>query len=181
MTKSEDRVKPLESLVSDSLGSFAFTKASISNLDDTSQPFGYTYSVVARNYAKTAGNLLLVRPGVVGNYASGILERKEPRKYPIEIDSPAQYSDAFDITLPPGYEVDDLPPPVDLDNKFASYHSKTELHGNTLHYARVYEVKQLTIPMDQMDDFRKFNRIVAGDERSTAVLKPSAGAQGVSH
>jgi hypothetical protein len=178
VTKSEDRVKPLESLVSDSLGSFVFTKASISNLDDTSQPFGYSYSVVARNYAKTAGNLLLVRPGVVGSYASGILERKEPRQYPIEIDSPAQYSDAFDITLPPGYEVDDLPAPVDIDNKFASYHSKTELRGNMLHYDRVYEVKQLTIAMDQMEDFRKFNRIVAGDERSTAVLKPSASAQG---
>jgi hypothetical protein len=181
VTKNEDRIKPLESLVSDSLGSFVFTKASISNLEDTSQPFGYNYSVIARSYAKTAGNLLLVRPGVVGNYASGVMERKEPRKYPIEMDSPAQYSDAFDITLPAGYEVDDLPAPVDLDNNFASYHSKTELRGNTLHYARVYEVKQLTIPMDQMEDFRKFNRIVAGDERSTAVLKPSANSQAASH
>jgi hypothetical protein len=181
VTKSEDRIKPIESVVGESLTSFAFTKATLFNVDDTSQPFGYNYSLIAHNYAKPAGNLLLVRPRVVGEYASGVLERKEPRKYPIEMESPAQYTDAFDIVLPAGYEVDDLPPPVDLEKPFASYHSKTEVKGNTLHYSRTYEVKQLTIPMDQMDDLRKFYRIVAGDERSTAVLKPSAGAQGVSH
>jgi adenylate cyclase class IV len=74
--------------------------------------------------------------------------------------------------------VDDLPPAVDIDKSFASYHSKTEVQGNVLHYTRVYEVKQLTITVDQMDDLRKFYRIVATDERSTAVLKPSPSAQG---
>jgi hypothetical protein len=179
VSKSEDRIKPIESLVAQSLTNFAFTKASLLNVDDTSQPFGYKYSVVAQDYAKPAGNLLLVRPRVIGNYASGVLERKEPRKYPIELDTPAQYTDAFDIALPAGYEVDDLPPPVDLDKTFASYHSKTEVNGNTLHYSRTFEVKQLTIPVDQMEDLRKFYRIVAGDERSTAVLKPSATAHTV--
>lgn len=181
MTKDEDRIKPIEHMVAQSLTSFAFTKASLTNLDDTSQPFGYRYSLVARDYAKSAGNLLLVRPRVVGVYANGILEQKEPRKYPIEMDSPAQYTDEFDITLPAGYEVDDLPPPVDVDNSFASYHSKTEVKGNVLHYSRVYEIKQLTIPVDQMDSLRKFYRIVATDERGTAVLKQSANAQAEAH
>ena len=181
VTKDEDRIKPIESLVSQSLTNFAFTKAFLVNVDDPSQPFGYRYSVVARDYAKFAGNLLLVRPRVIGNYTSGILEQKEPRKYPIELDAPAQYTDAFDITLPPGFEVDDLPSPVDVDNNFASYHSKTEVKDNTLHYSRTYEIKQITIPVDQMENLRKFYRIVAGDERSTAVLKPSANTQAVAH
>jgi hypothetical protein len=174
VTKNEDRVKPIESMVSHSLGSFAFTKVSVVNQDDTSQPFGYNYSVVVRDYGKYAGNLLLVRPRVVGIYTSGVLEQKEPRKYPIELETPAQYTDSFEIALPPGFAVDDLPPAVDFDNSFASYHSRTEVKGNVLHYSRVYEVKQVTIPVDQMEDLRKFYRIVAGDERSTAVLKPAA-------
>ena len=174
VTKAEDRIKPIESMVSSSLGSFVITHASIANLDDNSQPFGYNYSLVVRDYAKSAGNLLLLRPRVLGIYASGILEQKEPRKYPIELDSPAQYTDTFDIALPPGFEVDDLPPTVDVDNSFASYHSRTEVKGNVLHYSRAYEIKQLTIPVDQMDTLRKFYRIIASDERNTAVLKPSA-------
>jgi hypothetical protein len=174
VSKNEDRIKPIESLLSHSVGTFAIAKATVQNLDDTSLPFGYNYSLVVRDYAKTAGNLLLVRPRVVGIYANGVLERKEPRKYPIELDSPAQYTDSFEIILPVGFEVDDLPPPVDIDDGFASYHSRTEVKGNVLHYSRVYEVKQVTISLDQMEDFRKFYRIVAGDERSTAVLKPVA-------
>jgi hypothetical protein len=174
VSKNEDRIRPIESVVSQSLTSFSFVKAVVLNLEDTSQPFGYKYSVVANDYAKPAGNLLLVRPRVVGVYANGILEQKEPRKYPIEMGYPAKYTDAFDITLPAGFEVDDLPPQVDVDNSFASYHSKTEVKGNVLSYTRTYEVKELTIPVDQMEGLRKFYRIVAGDERSTAVLKPTA-------
>jgi hypothetical protein len=70
--------------------------------------------------------------------------------------------------------VDDLPPAVDVDYGFASYHSKTEVSGNTLRYARAFEIKELIVPMDKMDDLKKFYRIIASDERNTAVLKPSA-------
>jgi hypothetical protein len=43
-----------------------------------------------------------------------------------------------------------------------------------LRYTRTFEIKELTVPMDKMDDLKKFYRIIAGDERNTAVLKPSA-------
>jgi len=83
-------------------------------------------------------------------------------------------TDRFEIALPAGYAVDDLPPPVDVDYGFASYHSKTEVSGNALRYTRTFEIKELTVPMDKMDDLKKFYRIIASDERNTAVLKPSA-------
>ena len=44
---------------------------------------------------------------------------------------PARDVDTFEIAIPAGYVVDDLPPPVDADYSFASYHSKTEVKGNT--------------------------------------------------
>src|SRR6266496_2126173 len=80
-TKDADRVKPIETLLSHSLATFQITKASVGNLQTTDQPFVYNYSVVAANYAKTAGSLLLVRPRFVGNKSSDLLETKEPRKY----------------------------------------------------------------------------------------------------
>ena len=39
--------------------------------------------------------------------------------------------------------MDDLPPPVDVDFSFASYHSKTAVSGNAIRYNRTFEV----IPM----------------------------------
>jgi len=43
-----------------------------------------------------------------------------------------------------------------------------------LKYTRSLEIKQLTVPLSEMEDLKKFNRVIAGDERNTAVLKPAA-------
>jgi Domain of Unknown Function with PDB structure (DUF3857)/Transglutaminase-like superfamily len=171
VTKDTDRIKPIEDLLSGSLSSFHITRASLVNLQRTDQPFGFKYTFDSPNYAKSAGNLLLVRPRVIGNKGSGILETKEPRKYPIEFEGPAKDTDAFEITIPPGYLVDDLPPPVDADFSFASYHSKTVVNGSVVDYTRTFEVKELSVPVGKAEELRKFYRIIAGDERSTLVLK----------
>jgi hypothetical protein len=173
VTNNVDRVKPIETLLSGSLSNFRITKASIVNLQQTDQPFGFNYSFEAANYAKTAGGLLLVRPRVLGVKAQAIMETSEPRLFPVEFEGPAQDIDTFEITLPPGYEVDDLPPPVDADFGFASYHSKTEVKGNVIGYTRTFEVKDLSVPVAKADDLKKFYRIIASDERNTAVLKTS--------
>jgi hypothetical protein len=172
-TKDADKIKPIETVLSGSLGTYQITKATVGNLQTTDLPFVYNYSVVAQNYAKTAGDLLLVRPRVVGNKSSDVLETKEPRKYPVEFEGPSRDTDTFEITLPTGYEVDDLPPPVNADYSFASYHSKTEVNGNTLKYTRTFEVKELSVPLSKVEDLKKLYRVIAGDERNTAVLKPA--------
>jgi hypothetical protein len=173
ITNDSDRVKPIESLLAGSLANFHITRASISNLHQTNEPFGFRYSFEALNYAKSAGGLLLVRPRVIGLKGSGILETKEPRQFPIEFEGPVQDTDTFEITLPPGYAVDELPPPVDADFGFASYHSKTQFHGNILGYTRTFEVKELSVPVNKAEDLKRFYRIIASDERNTAVLKPA--------
>jgi uncharacterized protein DUF3857/transglutaminase superfamily protein len=175
VTNNTDRIKPIESLLAGSLSSFQIVRASLVNLDRTDQPFGFNYTFQSDNYAKMAGNLLLVRPRVLGSKGSGILETKEPRKFPLEFEGPSRDTDTFDIALPAGYEVDELPPPTDADYSFGSYHSKTEASGQMLHYTRALEVKELSVPLSKMDELKKFYRMIAADERNTVVLKP-AGA-----
>jgi hypothetical protein len=175
ITTNTDRIKPIESLLAGSLSSFQIVRASVVNYEHTDQPFGFNYSFVSDNYAKNAGNLLLVRPRVLGSKSWGVLETKEPRKFSLEFDGPSRDTDSFDIALPPGYEVDELPPPMDVDYSFGSYHSKTEASGQTLHYTRSVEIKELSVPVSKMDELKKFYRMIAADERNTAVLKP-AGA-----
>lgn len=171
VTNNADRIKPIETLLAGSLSNFRITKASIVNLQQTDQPFGFNYSFEAINYAKNAGDLLLVRPRVLGEKSQGIMETPEPRQFPVEFDGPVQDTDTFEITLPEGYTVDDLPPAVDADFGFASYHSKTEVKGNVIGYTRTFEVKDLSVPVSKAADLKKFYRIIASDERNTAVLK----------
>lgn len=173
VTKSEDRIKPIEEVLGGSLPNFHITAASLINASQTDLPLGFNYSFLSEDYAKLAGNLLLVRPRVLGNKSSGILEMKEPRKFPVEFEGPEHDIDSFEITIPDGYEVDELPPPMDADYSFASYHSKTEAVGHTLHYTRTLEIRELSVPVGKMDELKKFYRIIASDERNTAVLKPA--------
>jgi hypothetical protein len=171
--KEAEKIKPIEMLLADSLSMFDIEKASVINLQQNDRPFGFEYSFSAPHYATSAGDLLLVRPRVLGSKALPLLETPEPRLFPIEFEGPARDTDSFEIALPPGYQVDDLPPPVDADFGFASYHSKSEVNGNVIRYTREFEVKQLSVPVSQAEELKKFYRIVASDERNTAVLKRS--------
>ena len=171
VSKDSDRIKPIETLLGGSLSNFRVTKASIVNLNLTDQPFGFDYAFESIDYAKDAGGMLLVRPRVLGQKGFGFLETKEPRKFPIEFYGPARDTDTFEIAIPDGYVVDDIPQPVDADCGFASYHSKTEVKGNVIDYKRTFEVKELSVPVSRADELKRFYRIIAGDERSTVVLK----------
>ena len=173
VNKDADRIKPIETLLTHSLSSYRLTKASITNLDQTDRPFAYFYSVIADHYAKSAGGLLLVRPRVIGNKSSDLLETKEPRQYAVVFEGPSRDTDTFEITLPAGYVADDLPQPVNADYGFASYHSRSEVQGHVLRYTRTLEVKEPGVPLSKINDLRTLYRIIAGDERNNAVLKPS--------
>jgi hypothetical protein len=174
VTVDKDRVKPIESVLAGSLANFRLTHARIDNLHHTDQPFGLVYSFESSSYAKNAGGLLLVRPRVLGVKALDFMETKEPRRFPVEFEGPVLDTDNFEITIPEGYAVDDMPGPVDLDYGFASYHSKTEVAGTVIRYKRTFEIKELTVPVNRSEDLKKFYRTIAGDERSTVVLKASS-------
>jgi len=173
VTNDSDRIKPIESVLAGSLPSFHISKASVVNLQETNQTFAFTYSFMTENYAKNAGDLLLVRPRVLGTKSQALMETKEARRFPVEFPGPVRDTDRFDITVPSGYVVDDVPPPVDVDYGFASYHSKTEVLGNTVRYTRTFEIKELSVPVSKADELKKFYRIIATDERNTAVMKTS--------
>jgi transglutaminase-like putative cysteine protease len=165
-----DRAKVLERFLGNSLSDFMLTKASIGNLELYDQNLTLDYRVVVDSYAKTAGNLLILRPRVVGSKGWSVLSGK-PRKYPIEFPEATRQDDVFDITLPDGYVVDELPKPVKVECPYGSYKSQVEVNGNTLHYTRMYEIKDVYVPTQKLDEVKSFLNQIAADERASAVLR----------
>lgn len=172
-TQDSDVIKPVEAVAADSFGTFRIIKASMRNSRANDRPFEWQYTVEVPGYAKVAGDLVLVRPRVIGSKASGFLETREPRRYPIELEGGERDTDVFEIALPAGYEVDELPPPVSVDYGFVAYQSKAETIGHTLRYTRTFEIRELSVPVDKAEQLKKFMRIVGDDERNSAVLKPA--------
>jgi hypothetical protein len=173
-SQETDRIKSIESVLASSFSTFQLTKATIMNRQIASKPLEWAYSLEVDQYAKPTGNLLTVRPRVLGSMSSGLLETREPRHYDIEFPGPRRDTDLFEITLPEGYVVDELPPPVDEDYPFAAYHSKTDAVGRTLTYTRVFEMKSVTVPVARADELKALYRIINNDERMPAVLRRGA-------
>jgi hypothetical protein len=167
----------LEQSLSSDLPSLDFKGYEFHETTALDQPVTLDLHLSDPSYAHAAGSLLLLRPRVVGSDAFAVPEVMENkvRKYPIEIghpgNHPGDWRDSFDITLPPGYVVDETPDPVDVDTDFASYHSSTTAKGNVLHYERDYVVRQVEIPPDKAGEFRKLESAILFDEKGAAVLK----------
>jgi hypothetical protein len=166
-----DRIKPIEKLAGASLSNFQVLKASITNLHAEDLPFEWHYTLEVANYSKTAGDLLLLRPRLLGNEAAGFLETPSARVQAVEFDEPERDIDTVEIQLPVGYAVDELPPATNIEDGFASYHSKTEFSGRTLKYTRTLEIKELSVPPAKADELKLFYRKIAEDESNSAVLK----------
>jgi len=172
-----DQIKPVEARVAASLSNFQIMKASVRNLHAVEQPFEWNYSLQAEAYAKVAGDLLLIRPRLLGLKAVDPLESNgQPRRYPIEFEESERDTDQFEIIVPRGYVADALPPPVHAQTGFASYDSHTEMVGSVLRYTRSYEVRTLSLPAAQADEYDEFYRLIARDERSTAIFRRKPGA-----
>ena len=165
--------KALESFLSKFLEGFELVNDSVDDLHNYDQTLVVDYQFSAPSYAQPFGNLLLVRPRVLGEKGSTLLEEK-PRKYPVELGAATVQTDSFDIALPPGYVVDELPPAVHADYPFASYTSKIECDGKVLRYTRIYEIKQMDVPTDRLADLKKFYEQISDDEGASAVLKRAA-------
>jgi hypothetical protein len=170
-----DRAKVLESFLGNSVNSFSIKAASVGNLDHYDLALTLKYNFAAANYARSAGDLLIVRPRVLGQKGLVIpVDKDKKRLYPVELHEPSLQSDDFEITLPPGYVVDELPSPVEAKCDYGYYSSHVEVTGNTLHYKRTYEIKEVTVPAEKLDAFRDFLRQINSDERQSAVLRKAA-------
>jgi len=173
-SQATDRIKPVEAVLADSFTSFEILKATVTAVRVNDQPVEWNYSVEAPHYAQSAGNMILVRPRLLGTKSSALLETPHPRRFPIEFTGAERDSDVFEVEFPKGYVVDELPAPVNEDYGFIAYHSKTEAVGHKLRYTRTFEIRDLSVPVDKAAQLKELYRIIYQDERAQAVLEPAA-------
>ena len=149
--------------------SFSVSAVKIQDASSLNKDLTTTYTLAATHFGKPMGPLLMVRPRVLGS--DELHPDRKSRHVPVDLRETMLARDDFDIHLPPGYAVDELPEPVRLDLGFAAYESSTELHGTTLHYHRTYTVRQVTLPADRYADVQKLAGVIEADEQRSAVLK----------
>ncbi len=169
---SEDETKQTEYMnrvIAQDFTGASMTGLKVANVDALNKDLTTTFDLQASHFASFTGPLLMVRPRVLGSYELDV-DRKA-RHVAIDLEETMQATDEYDIELPQGYVVDELPDAVKVDVGFASYVSSTELHGRVLHYSRTYTVRQMTVPATKYADVQQLAAAIAADEVSQAILK----------
>lgn len=73
--------------------------------------------------------------------------------------------------LSESYAIDELPKVVQYEYPFAIYTSETQPGDHALHYSRTYELKDVRVPVEKLEDLKTFLRDVADDEHAYSILK----------
>lgn len=169
MSSETDKQHSLEESLQNDFSVFQATNEKVENAGSLDKPLIMTYNVNASSYAKTVGDMLLVRPRVVGSDAFYV--KDGPRHFPVEFSSTGDWRDTFEVKIPAGYSVSELPDPMNLDTDFATYHSEVTAKDGVLHYSREYTVKKLELDADQYAAVRHFENQIYNDENRDAILK----------
>jgi hypothetical protein len=163
----------LEKTFNNDLPGFTLKDFDFTAREQLDQPLSLEIHLTTSNYAHPSGPLLIFRPRIVGSHARIVPEVMEgkPRIYPIELGHPGRWHDSFDVVVPAGYIVDDIPDPVKIDLDFASFHASVSSKDGRLHYEAEYVVKDIEVPASKANDFRVLESAVLAYEKNSAVLK----------
>jgi hypothetical protein len=159
----------LDHVLGQDFTTFQVSDVKVENADALNKDLTTTYTLAADRFGKNMGPLLMVRPRVLGS-ESLETDHKE-RLLPINLRQTMQAKDDYEIELPAGYTVDEMPEPVKLDLGFAAYQSSTQVKDNVLRYSRTYTVRAVTLPAEKYGELQKLAGVIAADEQNHAVLK----------
>ena len=138
------------------LGSFQLQSSELVNLDEIGENVIARYQLQAPRFAQVSGDLLLLRPRVIGQKSSDFLEDLGDRKCPVQYDASRTDTDLVEIELPSRYRPDQLPDPIHVATDFADYASSISLKDNVLRYERVFTIKQTRFLLPQVPECETF-------------------------
>ena len=164
-----ERTRWVESAASSHLAQHTIAGIAIENLDDPDRDLVIRYTVTAKNYARRAADLVLVRPRVVGQKAETVLDLSK-RQYGYVTAGPSLQTDEVEIAIPAALELDELPAAVNIATDAVSYASGSEIKGEVLRYRRRYELRSFLVPREGLPELNRAFTAILADERASAVF-----------
>jgi hypothetical protein len=128
---------------------------SISNLTSRAAPVEASYSFSVPQFVSPTGSRLLLRPALLSHPGESRFAASR-RSNSIYFPYPWSESDRMSIEPPEGYEVEQLPDPVEIDIGAARYSAVFTRDGRRVIYERRLEVNAITFTVDQYPTIKAF-------------------------
>ncbi|MDT0559032.1 DUF3857 domain-containing protein [Ichthyenterobacterium sp. W332] len=123
------------------------------------------------SYGKKSGTRYLIEPNAF-NKITAIPTRYDNRTQGIEIARGWTDIDAFTFTIDKALEIEALPKPIAIENKFGTYKMSIEEKGdNVLEYKRTYILNNGSYDKSEYEAFRDFLKAIVKHDKAKLVLK----------
>lgn len=128
-------------------------------------------SLQSPSYGKKSGMRYLIEPNAF-NRITSLPTRYDNRQHDIEIQRGWTDIDEFTYKLDSSLQVEALPNPVSVENKFGKYEmSIEEIEDNTLVYRRTYILNNGRYVKSEYEAFRDFQKLIVKNDKAKIVLK----------
>lgn len=147
----------------------------VMNLDDPEKSVETTYEFTSENNVDFIGNKIFMNPVLI-KFVEENPFKLEERLYPVELPSPLSNTYIFNIDIPEGYEVEQLPARQNLalPEKGGRYMYVSGVQGNQVQVMiRLNLMKTVYLPEEYPALKELFNMIVA-KQQEQIVFKPKA-------
>ena len=146
------------------------SKLELVHLDEPDKPMEARFQVVASNYLRRAGALVLLPtlPFPIGP-ARALGDRE--RRFAVELGCPRRRDSIVRLTLPAGMRVDSLPDPVEVENRYARYRFSVAFESGRVVVRESFEVRTPTIPLSDLAAWKSLEAAAGKAAAAKAILK----------
>ncbi|MFH1213139.1 MAG: DUF3857 domain-containing protein [Candidatus Neomarinimicrobiota bacterium] len=148
----------------------ALTSYTLPNFEEITDTTAISFDCSATNYASLSHNRLFLNPGFYFrvNFRG---EKPERRTTSVYYSNPHIYTSRISYLLPEGYNIEAIPPPVEIENEFGRYSLSVQLNKDRLLFDREFRINQKVIPLAQYKEYYDFMRQCEKTDNQKVICK----------
>jgi hypothetical protein len=152
--------------------SWDISKTEIENTKEIHEPIKEKYELAVSEHIMTAGNVLYLNPILLHKMDENPF-KLEKREYPVDYSSPFERIFMCRISIPDGYQVDELPKPkvIALADNAGKYTYSVTQAGSVLNVISNFQINKSIFTQTEYPNLREFYNQVVAKQAEQIVIK----------
>jgi hypothetical protein len=144
----------------------------VENLDTIQKPAREIFDVNLSGYADMVGDMISISPMLIEKMDTNPF-KLETRKYPIDYGHPMKTRYVLSLTVPQGYEVSEVPLPINLalPNKSGRFSYNVVVNGNTVQLITNFDINKSLFVESEYQLVKEFYNQVIAKQAEVIMLK----------
>jgi len=173
-TRKRYFTKGEEEFIKETVGNrpWELSKSEFQNAKELGEAFKELYEADVKEHITSAGNVMYINPFLFGRTESNPFTI-ENRQYPVDYGSPLERIYMLKLTIPDGYDVDELPQSkvLMIPQNGGKYLYNIARNGNAINLTSIFQINKGIFAQTEYPNLREFYNQVVAKQAEQIVLK----------